>query len=203
MSVPVLSVQITDAVRYAHSKNILHRDLRPSNVLLAPDGAAKVVDFSISRLLDQNPYASTRVGSPPYMAPEHFQGRATFASDVYSIGVMMYEMVTGVRPFTGPNLSNVIYQILNQDPVPPRQRNSTCPERLEKAILKALAKDPAQRFTNVREFAAELKEAMTASQPRGQVRRAETTTAMAAAISVEARGSRALPGKPKEGWPAA
>jgi len=91
---------------------------------------------------------------------------------------MAYEMVTGTRPFTGPNLSNVIYQILNQDPVPPSQRNAACPERLERAILRALAKDPGDRYATVREFAQDLKEVLTSLPHRGPQRRSETTTAM-------------------------
>jgi len=140
------------------------------------DGTVKVMDFGIAKSLQAESrltQTGVALGTAGYLAPEQLAGKPLdLRTDLFSLGVMAYEMVTGVRPFAGPNLSNVIYQILNQDPVPLRQRNAACPERLERAILKALAKDPAQRFTSVREFAAELKEVLNTLQSRGQVRRA-------------------------------
>ncbi len=151
------SVQITDAVRYAHSKNILHRDLRPSNVLLTLDGAAKVVDFSISRLLERDPYASTRIGSPPYMAPEHFQGRATFASDLYSIGVMMYEMVTGVLPFFDLNPSRIEELVAAGRFTPPNLKNRKVSKEYSDVIQKAMARDLSQRYRSADDLLSDLK----------------------------------------------
>lgn len=142
----IWSIEITDAVSYAHSKNILHRDLRPSNVLLTKDGSAKVVDFSISRLLERDPYASTRIGSPPYMAPEHFQGRATFASDLYSIGVMMYEMVTGVLPFFDLNPARIEELVAAGRFTPPNLKNRKVSKELSDIIQKAMARDLSQRY---------------------------------------------------------
>ncbi len=142
----IWSSEITDAVSYAHSKNILHRDLRPSNVLLTKDGSAKVVDFSISRLLERDPYASTRIGSPPYMAPEHFQGRATFASDLYSIGVMMYEMVTGVLPFFDLNPARIEELVAAGRFTPPNLKNRKVSKELSDIIQKAMARDLSQRY---------------------------------------------------------
>ncbi len=140
------SMQVTDAVGYAHSKNILHRDLRPSNVLLTKDGNAKVVDFSISRLLERDPYASTRIGSPPYMAPEHFQGRATFASDLYSIGVMMYEMVTGVLPFFDLNPARIEELVAQGRFTPPNLKNRKVSKELSDIIQRAMARELSQRY---------------------------------------------------------
>ncbi len=151
------SVQITDAVRYAHSKNNLHRDLRPSNVLLTLDGAAKVVDFSISRLLERDPYASTRIGSPPYMAPEHFQGRATFASDLYSIGVMMYEMVTGVLPFFDLNPSRIEELVAAGRFTPPNLKNRKVSKEYSDVIQKAMARDLSQRYRSADDLLSDLK----------------------------------------------
>ena len=153
----IWSVQITDAVKYAHSKNILHRDLRPSNVLLTLDGAAKVVDFSISRLLERDPYASTRIGSPPYMAPEHFQGRATFASDLYSIGVMMYEMVTGVLPFFDLNPSRIEELVAAGRFTPPNLKNRKVSKEYSEIIQKAMARDLSQRYRSADDLLSDLR----------------------------------------------
>lgn len=151
------SIQISDAVRYAHSKNLLHRDLRPSNVLLAQDGTAKVVDFSISRLLERDPYASTRIGSPPYMAPEHFQGRATFASDLYSIGVMMYEMVTGVLPFFDLNPSRIEELVAAGRFTPPNLKNRKVSKDLSDIVQKAMARDLSQRYRSAEDLLTDLR----------------------------------------------
>src|SRR5207247_10377895 len=91
--------QICNAVDHAHRQNVLHRDLRPSNVLVTGNGLLKVADFGTSRFLEIAAHGTTVIGSPPYMAPEQFQGKAVFASDVYSLGVTMYQMLTGMLPY--------------------------------------------------------------------------------------------------------
>ncbi|MEW6758829.1 MAG: serine/threonine-protein kinase [Acidobacteriota bacterium] len=151
------AIQITDAVRYAHSRNLLHRDLRPSNVLLTRDGTAKVVDFSISRLLERDPYASTRIGSPPYMAPEHFQGRATFASDVYSIGVMLYEMVTGVLPFFDINPARIEELVAAGRFTPPNLKNRQVSKAFSDVVARAMARDLSQRYRSADDLLTDLK----------------------------------------------
>ncbi len=151
------SIQITDAVGYAHSRSVLHRDLRPSNVLITKDGTAKVVDFSISRLLDSSLYASTRVGSPPYMAPEHFEGRTTFASDIYSIGVMIYEMVTGVLPFFDLNPNRIEEMVARGRFTPPILKNRGVGKAFNDIIVKAMARDLSQRYHRAGELLEDLK----------------------------------------------
>ena len=100
--------QICNAVDHAHRQGVLHRDLRPSNVLVADNGMLKVADFGTSRFLEIAAHGTTIIGSPPYMAPEQFHGKAVFASDLYSLGVTMYQMFTGVRLTTRrrPPMSN-------------------------------------------------------------------------------------------------
>jgi serine/threonine-protein kinase len=175
-------LQVCAGLDFAHSRGIVHRDIKPANVRVLEDGTVKIMDFGIAKSLEgESRLTQTGValGTAGYLAPEQLSGKPLDTrTDVFSLGVMVYEMVTGTRPFTGPNLSNVIYQILNQDPVPPRQRNASCPERLERAILKALAKNPADRYATVREFAQDLKEVLTSLPKRGPQRRSETTTAM-------------------------
>ncbi len=151
------AVQVTDAVAYAHGKGVLHRDLRPSNVLLTKDRQAKVVDFSISRLLGKEAYASTRIGSPPYMAPEHFQGRATYASDVYSLGVMMYEMVTGVLPFFDLNPSRIEEMVAAGRFTPPNLKNRAVSKAFSDVVVKAMARDLSQRYRAAGELLSDLR----------------------------------------------
>ena len=100
------AVLILKGVEHAHEAQILHRDLRPANVLISESGAVKVADFGTSRLLERS-HATTVIGSPPYMAPEAFQGRAVLASDIYSVGVMIYQMLTGVLPYFSPNPAQI------------------------------------------------------------------------------------------------
>ena len=175
-------LQVCSGLDYAHSRGIVHRDIKPANVRVLEDGTIKIMDFGIAKSMQTESrltQTGVALGTAGYLAPEQLSGKPLDPrTDLFSLGVMTYEMVTGARPFSGPNLSNVIYQILNQDPVPPRQRNAACPERLERAILKALAKDPENRYKSVREFALELKEVLVALPQRGASRRPETTTAM-------------------------
>ena len=94
--------QICNAVDHAHRQGVLHRDLRPANVLVTENGLLKVADFGTSRFLEIAAHGTTVIGSPPYMAPEQFHGKAVFASDIYSLGVTMYQMLTGVLPYDTP-----------------------------------------------------------------------------------------------------
>jgi hypothetical protein len=175
-------LQVCAGLEFAHSRGIIHRDIKPANVRVMEDGTIKIMDFGIAKSLQgESRLTQTGValGTAGYLAPEQLSGKPLDArTDIFSLGVMAYEMVAGVRPFAGPNLSNVIYQILHTEPVPPSRRNTKCPENLEKAILKALAKEPSDRFGSVREFAQELKEVFATLSRRGAGRRAETTTAM-------------------------
>ena len=175
-------LQVCVGLDYAHSRGIVHRDIKPANVRVLEDGTVKIMDFGIAKSMEAESrltQTGVALGTAGYLAPEQLSGKPLDPrTDLFSLGVMVYEMVTGARPFSGPNLSNVIYQILNQDPVAPRQRNAACPERLETAILKALAKEPADRYGSVREFASELKAVLASLPQRGTSRRPETTTAM-------------------------
>jgi serine/threonine-protein kinase len=164
-----LSLEIVDAVRHAHANNVLHRDLRPSNVLLTKTDQAKVVDFSISRLMDQVPYASTRIGSPPYMAPEHFQGRATFASDLYSVGVMMYEMITGVLPFFDINPARIEELVAQGRFTPPNLKNRRVSKEFSDVVVKAMARDLSQRHRTAAELYEELRRLRSTSKQQREL----------------------------------
>lgn len=186
-------LQVCAGLEYAHSRGVVHRDIKPANIRILEDGTVKIMDFGIAKSLQSESrltQTGVALGTAGYLSPEQLAGKPVdHRSDIFALGVMAYEMVTGVRPFAGPNISNVIFQILNQDPVPPRQRNHNCPERLEKAILKALAKDPEKRLAQVRDFAHELRAVLrdlSGSQVRG-----ESTTAIIRGELVRLQGDSA------------
>ncbi len=141
--------QISTGVEHAHEQGVLHRDLRPGNVLVTEDDAIKITDFGTSRFLEVAARASTIIGSPPYMSPEQFQGRAVFASDIYSIGVIMYEMMTGSLPYFSVNPRQLEKMALSGRMVRPRERNRSIPQEIEEIILKALAPEVSDRYQQV------------------------------------------------------
>jgi serine/threonine-protein kinase len=150
------SRQIAAAVDYAHRQGVLHRDLRPGNVLVTPEGRIKITDFGTSRFLEVSDRASTIIGSPPYMAPEQFEGRAVFASDVYSIGVIMYEMMTGVLPYFSANPRQLEKMAASGRFVRPRDHNRAIPSEIEEIIVRALSPEISQRYQQAHEILEDL-----------------------------------------------
>ena len=138
--------QICNAIDHAHKVGILHRDIRPGNMLVTPTGMLKVTDFGTSRFLEASAHGTTIIGSPPWMAPEQFQGRAVFASDVYAIGITMYQMLTGVLPYETPTPRDLERIISGELVVAPRLKNPTIPKAINDIVLKALAPDLAVRY---------------------------------------------------------
>jgi len=138
--------QICNAVDHAHAAGILHRDLRPGNMLVSDTGLLKVTDFGTSRFLEIAAHGTTVIGSPPYMAPEQFLGRAVFASDVYSVGVTMYQMLTGSLPYDTPSPADLDRLMRGELVVSPRLKNSKIPKAISDIILKALAPDMTARY---------------------------------------------------------
>src|SRR5262245_55369349 len=138
--------QICNAVDHAHRQGVLHRDLRPSNVLVTDNGLVKVADFGTSRFLEIAAHGTTVIGSPQYMAPEQFQGKAVFASDIYSVGVTMYQLLTGTMPCTTPSPSD-LDRLMNGDLLTaPRLRNPRIPKAINDVVLKAMAPDIHARY---------------------------------------------------------
>ncbi|MGH7682429.1 MAG: protein kinase domain-containing protein, partial [Candidatus Eiseniibacteriota bacterium] len=151
-----IAAEVAGALAEAHGRGVVHRDLKPGNVMLGDRGEVKVLDFGLA-LLDSNSSGATRsqnltevghlVGTLPYMAPEVMRGlRAEPRSDLYSLGVLTFEMSTGRRPFPDDEPHELLYTILNQSPPPPRIINGRISARLEEIILRLLAKDPTERF---------------------------------------------------------
>jgi serine/threonine-protein kinase len=143
--------QISNALDHAHRQNVLHRDLRPSNVLVGETGIVKVADFGTSRFLEIAAHGTTVIGSPPYMAPEQFHGKALFASDVYSLGVTMYQMLTGTLPYDTPSPSDLERLVRGELVQPPRLRNPKIPKAINDIVLRAMAPDVTQRYQRASE----------------------------------------------------
>src|SRR5215210_2606064 len=155
-----LGLQIARGLSFAHQNGLVHRDVKPQNVLLNGDGQAKVTDFGIARSLDVQhgmTQTGTVLGTSDYIAPEQAQGeRVDEHSDVYSLGVVLYELLTGEVPFPGENFVAVAMRHINEPPPPIRDRRPDVSPRLEAAVHRAMAKDPNDRFQTMAELADEL-----------------------------------------------
>jgi serine/threonine protein kinase len=158
--------QICNAVDHAHAAGILHRDLRPGNILLSGTGVLKVTDFGTSRFLEAAAHGTTVIGSPPYMAPEQFHGKAVFASDIYAIGVTMYQMLTGVLPYGTPAPADLERLERGELISSPRLRNPKVPVALADIVLKALAPGLTERYTRAADVLEDVLKAKEAGPKR-------------------------------------
>jgi len=151
--------QVASGLDYAAEKGIIHRDIKPGNILLTRDLKAKIADFGIAKIsMAKFTQTGLIMGTPSYMSPEQAMGRDLDGrSDLFSLGVIFYEMLTGERPFTGTNPTTIIYKILHEEPIPPRELNVSVHAGLDYIVRKMLAKDPAQRYQTCAEFVRDLK----------------------------------------------
>lgn len=149
-----IAIQVCHALRYAHANKIVHRDIKPSNIMLSDDSQVKLVDFGISFVkIEDDKSVPGLVGTPSYMAPELLHAKSpSELSDLFSLGVVLYEMVTGRLPFTGQDAHGVLYKIINEEPAAVEEGSSS----LSELIFKMLAKDPVDRFNSVSELEQEL-----------------------------------------------
>jgi serine/threonine protein kinase len=149
------------ALEYAAKEGIVHRDIKPANIMLAGGTEVKIADFGAAVLKKSQVVQTSALGSPYYMSPEQIEGKSalTFHSDMYSLGVVLYELLTGKKPFVGGNLEELIGRILKHEPAPPSALRSELPKSIDAAILRALKKNPAQRYATWPEFALELSKA--------------------------------------------
>jgi serine/threonine-protein kinase len=153
-----IAAQIASALNYAHENHVVHRDIKPANIMLTPHRDVKIMDFGLAPIpTGSRTQACTVLGAPKYMAPEQVAGQATDGrTDIFALGVVLYEMLTGVTPFNGDNLSAIMYKILHEDPAPPSTVNLGVPPVFDRIISRALAKRPEDRYQTAREFARDL-----------------------------------------------
>jgi len=163
---PEILIHLLEGLEYSHIQGVVHRDIKPANVLISEMGVAKISDFGIARLETSHLTKLGEVlGTPFYMAPEQFSGIADERSDIYSAAVIVYEVLAGRRPFDGQG-APLMKKILEEMPPPPSSLEPRLPREIDAVLLRALAKEPAQRYRNARQFAAAL---LQAFESRGRV----------------------------------
>jgi serine/threonine-protein kinase len=196
------------AMQAAHDKGVIHRDLKPANVLLAEDGTPKVTDFGLARKLDEAGQTASGavMGTPSYMAPEQAGGKRAAigpAADVYALGAILYECLTGRPPFKAATSLDTVLQVISDDPVPPRALNRRLPRDLETVCLKCLRKEPRSRYASALELAEDLRRFLGGEPVRARpvgpwgravkwVRRKPMAAALAASLVLLVAGSAAV-----------
>jgi serine/threonine-protein kinase len=154
-----LAEEIADALDYAHAQGVIHRDIKPANILITQDGRAKIADFGIAKLnLAHFTIPGRVLGTPAYMAPEQLGGEAVDGrSDLFSLGVILYAMVTGHSPFQGNSATTVCFKVANRDPIAASALDMTLPPQLDAVIARAMEKDPNERYQRGVDFADDLR----------------------------------------------
>src|ERR687890_309004 len=155
------AADVCGALDFSHRNGIVHRDVKPGNVMITPEGAVKVMDFGIARAVSDSAATMTStaavIGTAQYLSPEQARGEGVDArSDVYSAGCLLYELVTGPPPFTGDSPVAVAYQHVREDPTPPSAYDETMPPAVDAVVLKAMAKNPANRYQSAEEMREDL-----------------------------------------------
>jgi eukaryotic-like serine/threonine-protein kinase len=190
---PKRAAEITDGVLrvldYSHRNGIVHRDIKPGNVILTRSGGVKVMDFGIARAVSDSQLTLTPTpqvtGTPHYMSPEQARGeRVDARSDLYSTGCLLYELLTGRPPFTGDSPVAIAYQHVNEDPVPPSRAGPAVPAWADAIVLKALQKDPAQRYQSAGEMRNDIQRALAGAPVAAPKRKAWPWVTLAVVIVV-------------------
>lgn len=156
-----ITLGLCNALDYIHSQGVVHRDLKPENIMVGPNDEVKLIDFGIAANAGSRRLTFAKLteamGTPDYISPEQVKGkRGDQRSDIYSLGIMFYEMLTGTVPFNGPNPFVIMNQRLLNDPIPPREVNPEVSPQLQEIIYRALERDPNKRYPNAHEFALDL-----------------------------------------------
>ncbi|HEY1263388.1 MAG TPA: serine/threonine-protein kinase [Terriglobales bacterium] len=193
-----LAEKLAEALDYAHRQGVIHRDIKPTNILVTDEGEPKIADFGIARLNQGHlTRAGHLIGSPAYMAPEQLEGEEADArADLFSLGVVLYAMLTGHRPFQGNSAATVVFKVVHRAPVPVTALEAGLPRDLDDVVSRAMAKDPDERYQSGREFAeevrrvrenCELEDAPTTA--RGASRLAKSNAGRRRTVATSARGA--------------
>jgi len=199
-----IAAQIGEGLAYAHQHQVVHRDVKPANILITPEGRAKLADFGIARMRTSETRTQTGIilGSPKYISPEQVVGkRADHRSDVFSLGVILYQCLTGATPFNGEGLSALMYQITNHDPAPPSSANPQVPVMLDYIIAKVLAKTPDARYQSAADFANDLRECRAQMEGGAQTVATSFTASRPIPIAPAAPPPASVPAEPNEREP--
>ena len=172
--------ELLDALGFAHSHGVVHRDVKPSNIVVLQNGRIKVTDFGIARLESSTlTQAGNVLGTPSYMSPEQFMAqRVDGRSDLFSSGVLLYELLTGEKPFVGNSFATIMHKVLREEPIPPSELNITIPKFFDEVVAKALAKRPDERFQSAQSFIQAL-DAALAGRPLPRDASADATLMVA------------------------
>jgi eukaryotic-like serine/threonine-protein kinase len=181
-----LTTEALYALQYAHERGLIHRDIKPGNMLFKTDGKLMLCDFGLVKVISsetegRSPFETASetgpaiTGTPEYMPPEQINGQPTFASDIYSIGIVLYEILTGVRPFTSNSVMSVLMKQLSEQPRPPREINQNISPQLQMVVLRAIEKDPPKRYQRPIDFLQALRQAEIAGGAAGVVTSMPTT----------------------------
>jgi serine/threonine-protein kinase len=174
-----IAAQVAEGLAFAHQRGVVHRDIKPANIMVVANGPVKITDFGIARMRGTGDLTQTGMllGSPKYMSPEQVIGkRADHRSDIFSLGVILYEMLCGVAPFNGENVTALMYQIVNFLPPPPSGVNSGVPQMLDFIVAKMLAKPLEERYQDAAEVARDLRECERQVAAAGAAPSASTAT---------------------------
>ena len=149
--------EVASALGIAHRKGVIHGDVKPANMLITDDGRVKLMDFGMARLASHDTHATPLAGTPAYWCPEQIMGKPQDSrSDLFSLGIVLYEMVTGKRPFDAESLQGICSKVLSSTPLPPSHANSSVPAAFDDLVARCLAKDPAARHASAEALAQEL-----------------------------------------------
>ena len=178
-----LSHELAEALDCAHGQGVVHRDLKPANILITEDGHAKIADFGIAKLnLSNHTLAGRVLGTPAFMSPEQLNGDSVDGrSDLFSLGVILYTILTGYRPFQGNSALTVCFKVVNREPVPATVLNTDLPPALDYLIGRAMAKDPARRYQSAREMALDIQLLREGRDPRNKAAQPGSDAAAGAA----------------------